>query len=468
MRWAEPLYMTVDNVLLVTIDSLRPDHLSAQGYDRATSPTMDRLGDSGVRFTQAIANGPSTRSSFPSILTSTYPLMYGGYTYLSDERPFIAQTMSEAGYETAAFHSNPHVGAPQNYDTGFDSFNDTAEGSDDLATVKDRVERLLDPESALYRLLRRAYHVFSMTTDAEAYARAPTINENALDWLEHDRDPDSPFFLWIHYMDVHYPFQPPDSYMQELGLDPLSKRRVADLNGRMQEDPDSLDEDDREDLVQLYDAEIRYTDDHLDDLLHRLDELGVRDDTAVMVCADHGEAFGEHGRYGHHPYLYDELVKVPLIVDTPGVTADPCDTQIELLDIGPTIYDLTGVETPDSVQGTSVLDAIDGERDEIAITAASGENVVAENVDEWKFFACRTPEWKCFWRVADGEVELYDLIDDSAESQDRSQQEPDTVDRLRSHIEDHLDEARATELSLPDIEHSGEVKQRLRDLGYKQ
>jgi len=202
--------------------------------------------------------------------------MYGGYTYLNDERPFIARTMSEAGYETAAFHSNPHVGAPQNYDTGFDTFNDTAEGSEDLATVKDRVERLLDPDSKLYRLLRRAYHVFSMTTDSEAYARAPTINKNAVQWLEKQRDTDAPFFLWVHYMDVHYPFQPPEEYMEMMGVTPLSKRRVADLNGRMQEDPDSLDENDRSDLLNLYDAEIRYTDDHLSSLISSLEELGLR------------------------------------------------------------------------------------------------------------------------------------------------------------------------------------------------
>ena len=463
--------MTASNALLVTIDSLRVDHCSGMGYERETTPTLDALADDGLSFSQAIANGPSTRSSFPSILTSTYPLMYGGYTYLSEERPFLARTFSEAGFDTAAFHSNPHVGAPQNYDTGFDTFNDTAEGSDEVASLKDRVERVLDPDGILYRLLRRGYHMFTMATDSAAYARADTINENAIEWLDERADSDDPFFLWVHYMDVHYPFQPPDEYMRELGLDPLSNRRVADLNGRMHEDPESFDEQDRADLLQLYDAEIRYTDDRIGDLLDHLDTLGVRDDTAVAVCADHGEAFGEHGRYGHHPFLYDELLKVPFVVDAPGL--DPADhpeegdTQVELLDIGPTLYDLTGVEPPEAVQGESVLDALDDDGERIAISASSGENVMAKHVDEWKYFACRTPDWKCFWRVADEEVELYDLAADPGETRDVSHENTETVERLRGHIEAHLEDARATELDLPDVEKSEEVKQRLRDLGYK-
>lgn len=461
--------MTTPNVLLVTIDSLRADHLSTTEYERETTPVADALADDGVHFTQAIANGPSTRSSFPSILTSTYPLMYGGYTYLSDNRPFIARTMSEAGYETAAFHSNPHVGAPQNYDTGFNTFNDTAEGSEEMASLKDRVERHLDPNGLLYRFLRRAYHLASMATDSAAYARASTINENAINWLTKQRDPNEPFFLWVHYMDVHYPFQPPEESMRELGLEPLSNRRVADLNGRMQEEPESLDEADKEDLLKLYDAEIRYTDHALGELLDQLERLGVRDGTAVIYCADHGEAFGEHGRYGHHPYLYDELLKVPFIIDAPEISASSCDKQIELVDIGPTVYDLTGVDTPAAIQGTSVIETLnDPNADETAIAAASGNNIVAKNVDEWKYFACRTPNWKCFWRIADEEVELYDLNEDPDELQDVSQQKPEVVDRLRGHIEDNLAEARATELDLPEIEHSETVKQRLQDLGYRQ
>ena len=105
--------MTASNALLVTIDSLRVDHCSGMGYERETTPTLDALADDGLSFAQAIANGPSTRSSFPSILTSTYPLMYGGYTYLSEERPLLAPTLSQAGFHTPAFPPKPPVAAPQ-------------------------------------------------------------------------------------------------------------------------------------------------------------------------------------------------------------------------------------------------------------------------------------------------------------------------------------------------------------------
>lgn len=458
--------MTADNVLLVTIDSLRSDHLSSMGYHRETSPTIDRVAKDGLTFTQAVSNGPSTRSSFPSILTGTYPLMFGGYTYLSDERPFLARELSSAGFQTAAFHSNPHVGAPQNYDIGFDSFCDTAEGSDEVASLKDRVERVVPSDSHLYSLLRRAYHLLTMSTDTEAYARAPTINQQAKSWLDDEWNGEDRFFLWIHYMDVHYPFTPAADSMEELGLDTLSKRRVADLNGRMHEDPDSLTEEDVTDLCELYDGEIRYTDQHVSRLLSDLESRGIRDETAVIICADHGEGFGEHGRFGHHPHLYDELLRVPLIVDAPSISPREDESQVSLVDIAPTIYDLTGVPTPGDVQGESLLSVIDEEEERVAISASSGENVMARNIDEWKYFATRTTDWKCFWRRDIDTVELYDLNADPRELEDVSESNPEVVERFCSSLTDHLETAKATELDIPSVQKSDTVKQRLRDLGY--
>lgn len=296
-----------------------------------------------------------------------------------------------------------------------------------------------------------------MTTETSAYTPAAEITDKAIKWIS-SRDGDSPYFMWLHYMDVHYPFTPPDRALEQIGVDPLSTRRKADLNGRMQEDPESLTEEDRADLLDLYDGEIHYVDHNLDRLLSELEARGEREDTAVVLTADHGEAFGEHDRYGHHPYGYDELLHVPLVFDVPGRDGGDIDQQVELIDVPPTLYDLCGIETPDSVQGRSLVPLMDGESrdDGVVVCTSRGGDMLAT----------RTPEWKLFWDREKDAVELYDLSADAGETKDVSDNNPEVVDQFVALLEDHVAQARATDAELPDVERSEEVKQRLEDLGY--
>jgi arylsulfatase A-like enzyme len=385
--------------------------------------------------------------------------MYGGYWYLDNKRPFLAQALRNEGLTTVGYHSNPHLSSGQNYDAGFDIFNDSAEGSDSVASIKDRVERRLDPDSRIYSLLRRAWHFFTLSTDTSAYAKAPTITQNALDWFDETWDGEEPFFIWLHYMDVHYPFQPPKRFLEELDIDPLSKRRVAELNGKMQENPEDLTEEDVDDLLKLYDGEIRFTDHYIGKVLDELEERNILNETIIVITADHGEAFGEHGRFGHHPYLYDELLRVPLIFHAPRLGSRTIDQQVSLLDLGPTLYDLLDIETPDAVQGTSFAPLLRGEEmnEEVAIATGKGGGTLA----------CRTSEWKCFWQVEENKVELYDLEQDPAELNDVSRDHPEIVTEFREQMEAYLEAAEGTDIDLPDIETNTEVEQRLRDLGYR-
>jgi arylsulfatase A-like enzyme len=450
--------VTVSNVLLITIDSLRADYQELINIEVDPLAIMNECLDETVEFSQAIANGPNTPSSFPTILTSTHPMMYGGYRYLDERRPFVAETFRKAGYDTVAYHSNPHLGKDHNYQTGFKIFNDSAEGSDTVAGLKNRVEDRLDPDSRLYSMLRRLWHWFTMSTGTAAYAKAETITENALRWFETEHDGD-PFFMWLHYMDVHYPFQPPDEAMDDIGFDQLSTRRVAELNGKMQEDADSLTEADVADLLKLYVGEIKAIDQQIDRLFDLLEVKNLLSETVVIVTADHGEAFGEHGRFGHHPYLYDELLRVPLIVHAPGLESRTIDQQVSLLDIGPTLYDLLDIETPDAVQGISLTPLLYGKKlnQEVAIATGNGGGTLA----------CRTSGWKCFWQVEENEVELYDLQEDPDELNDVSIDHPDIVTEFREQMETYLEAAEGTDIDLPDIETNTEVEQRLRDLGYR-
>jgi len=450
--------MDQPNVLLISVDSLRYNRTFSERNGTLLAPHIGSLQSGSLTLANAVANGSATRSSFPSILTSTLPLTYGGYSYLDDERPFLTRTLKREGLTTVGYHSNPHLGSEQNYDTGFDTFNDSAEGSDSVATIKDRIEHRLDPDSRIYSLLRRAWHYFTLTTETSAYAKAPTITENALDWFEDEWNEEDPFFMWLHYMDVHYPFQPPEQFLEELGIDPPPKHRVAELNGKMQEEPDELTEEDVDDLLKLYEGEIRFTDHYIGKILDELEERGILDETIVIVTADHGEAFGEHGRFGHHPYLYDELLRVPLIIHAPGYEPRTIDQQVSLLDLGPTLYDLLGVETPDAVQGRSFEPLLRGEEMEEEVAIATGKG--------GETLACRTSEWKCFWKVEEDEIELYNLQSDPDELEDVSTDYPDVVAEFREVMQSYLDEAEETDIDLPDIEESAEVEQRLRDLGY--
>jgi len=455
--------MESPNVLLITIDSLRHDYETLLDIDADVLSRVRETLPDPITFSQVVANGSNTPSSFPSILTSTHALMYGGYDYLDDRRPFLAATLQEAGFETVAYHSNPHLGSNHNYDFGFDTFNDSAEGSDTVAGLKDRIEERLDPNSRLYSLLRRVWHLVSLSTDTGAYAKASTISDNAIDWLQGYENTD-PFFMWLHYMDVHYPFTPPAACLTELGVTPPSNRKIADLNGRMQEAPDSLTEADIETLLKLYLGEIVFVDRQLDRLFGVLDDRGLLSDTAVFVTADHGEAFGEHGRFGHHPYMYDELVHVPMIASVPGYEGDTITEQVSLADIGPTIYDIVGIGTPSSVQGESFQPLLDGaEREQhIALCTAGGGSILAS----------RTPNWKCLWsrdgklELDGGETELYALDTDPAETTDVSGEYPAIVDRFVDRMKTYVADAERTDTALPSVEENDETKQRLKDLGY--
>ncbi|SDE80932.1 sulfatase [Halorientalis regularis] len=450
--------MSVSNVVLVTIDSLRYDR--ALQSDRAVTPapTLSRLAKDGFCFNRAFANGPNTPSSFPTLLTGTYPAMYGGYRYLDERRPFLSATLQDAGMRTVGYHSNPHLGPEKNYNHGFDTFNDGAEDDDDARTIKNFVDEQVPSDSRLYTVLRRIWHYVTMKTETSAYAPATEITDRAIDWLESDWDGHSPYFMWLHYMDVHYPFTPPDRFLEDIDVDPLSTRRTADLNGRMQEDPDSLTAEDQSDLLDLYDGEIRYMDHNLNRLLEKLEAQDAREDTTVVVTADHGEAFGEHDRYGHHPYNYDELLHVPLVFDVPGRDGRQIDQQVSLIDVPPTLYDLLGVETPEAVQGRSLEPLMAGEEreEQVVVCTASGGGMLAT----------RTPEWKLLWDREADTVELYHLTEDPGEEHDVSAESPEIVEQFRALLEDHAAEARATDTDLPEVEESDEVKQRLEDLGY--
>ncbi|MFB6219673.1 MAG: sulfatase, partial [Halobacteriaceae archaeon] len=346
------------NVLLLTVDSLRADRVSAE---RGLTPRIDALGRDGAAFEQAVTHGHGTPVAFPAILSGTYPMLYGGCSELAPERPVLARFLQDAGYETAAFTSNPHLFERYGYDIGFDVFNEYSETGDGdaggstplIERVRERLKHHLQDGSLAWNLLRRVYYLAMTVTEQRPYAPADAINGHVLDWLD-GRDGDRPFFVWAHYMDTHYPFYQGADRLDEVGADPIPTGRQRRLNRLMNESPEQLSSEDVADLNALYDAETRFVDEHVGALLDELDRRGLREETLVVLTSDHGEALGEHDAFGHYQALYEELVRVPLVVAGPDVPAATVEHQTGLVDIAPTVLDYAGVEHSAPFSGESV------------------------------------------------------------------------------------------------------------------
>jgi arylsulfatase A-like enzyme len=328
--------MNRPNVVLVTVDALRRDRLSCYGYDQETSPNLDSLAAENLQFTDALSASSHTREAVPALLTSRYPEAFSaaGYRLVG---PSVASSLSEAGYRTGGFHSNPFVSRAYGFDDGFDAF------EDDLYLGDSKV-------------LALAQRLFDKIRNRQ-YAPAETIVDQSLSWVD-SLSGESPFFLWSHFMDAHGPYQPPAAYRE--GNPPsISDRASRDLYNRSVDDPESVTEEECALQTSLYDDEIRYVDDQIGRLLDALDDRGLLEDALVVVTADHGEAFGEHGYYGHPRRLDEELLAVPLVVAGDAVGDDEVTVPVSTLDVVPTIADEAGVTLDYTTAGESLLAVAD-------------------------------------------------------------------------------------------------------------
>ncbi|RPJ44317.1 MAG: hypothetical protein EHM19_06980, partial [Candidatus Latescibacterota bacterium] len=286
------------NILLVTIDTLRSDHLTSYGYGRETSPTFGRVAESGALFLSTVASTPFTQPSTASILTGLYPQSHGVRNHpnlLVDERLTLAEVLAENGYMTAAFSSQGLLVPQWGFGQGFRLFERVGGAAGFDVTILGRVLERLG-----VRPIDRNW-------------RADAVSNMAVRWL--DSGPRAPFFLWLHYLDPHFPYDPPPGYERKFDSGsaaakltdlhtPDGHRRLFDLG---------LSEEQVRRNVDLYDCEIRFTDDQIARVIGKLEERGIARNTIVVITADHGESLGEHGLYfAHTHFLYDPAMLVPL------------------------------------------------------------------------------------------------------------------------------------------------------------
>jgi arylsulfatase A-like enzyme len=430
------------NVLLIVVDALRADHLGAYGYARETSPFFDRFSKQGVLFEHVTSQSSWTKTSMASLfsgLEAETVQVFGFKDTYPEEVLTLAEILSRHGYETSHIQTNAWLYQEFGFNQGFG----------DYAVLRSNTERWPDKKAAI---------------------RAWAVNEQARAWLS-SRDRDRPFFLYLHYMDVHDPYIPPPPHNRM--FDPEFPRELRDyifslkflrnekyifsptaeqLYEQLKQDQDMLAH-----LISLYDGEIHYFDQEFESLMAYLEETGLIENTLIIFASDHGEQFLEHGALRHGTSLYREELEVPLVFSLPG--ALPADRRIKHpvrnLDIMPTVLDILGIQEELELEGRSLYPLMRGRADKVEPACAYSRLRLLydfpENNRDQALIQDR--EWVLIKDFIRGSQELYNLAEDPDEKHDLADKRPDRVKDLSARLVEHLETVPAlrNRLGLPDV-----------------
>ncbi len=385
------------NVLLISIDTLRPDHLSCYGYGRQTSPRIDRLAAEGVLFENHISSSSWTLPAHAAMFTSVNDSVHGCHeatgTALSPAFTTLAERFQAAGYATGGFFAGPYLHPAFGLGQGFDDYVNCCAGGDVL-DGNDVQSWAMDPT------VMRASHQ-GVTNE--------TVFAAGRDWLESHRE--QPFFAFVHLWDVHFDFEPPAPYdtMFDKGYEGEITGRDFFFDPRIDA---NLPERDKAHLVALYDGEIAWTDSIVGRFLDALEAWGLVEDTIVAVTSDHGTEFFEHGWKGHRTTLYDELIRIPLVIRYPRAieAGRRVSAQTRIVDLGPTLLELAKLAPPDDVMGASLVALARGDTDVFPHPAISELYSVGRRLR-----SVRTLESKLLDDQARESVVWFDLVSDPRE-----------------------------------------------------
>ncbi|MBW2495026.1 MAG: sulfatase [Deltaproteobacteria bacterium] len=443
------------NVVLISLDTLRADHLGIYAHAHETSPNIDDFFASGAVFTNAYASSPWTLPSHASMMSGQHSSTNGSRIHplttprfyidpISEATVTLAEVFRAAGYRTAGFTGGGYVSPEFGFDQGFDVYE---------STESTRMKEALD---------------------------------RALPWLSADRD--EPFFLFLHAYDVHR-YDPPELLGETPAREydgPLKWLRERDAlaieRGANQHDLGELEEADLAYLRLLYDSEILNVDRQLSRLFSMLEDSDLLDRTVVLLTSDHGEAFGEHaGAIGHAESFYEGVMRVPLLIRAPGqpTAVRPRDL-VQIVDIAPSLLELAGIAIPGGMQGISLVPALLGSelpKRPAILEADDRDTQAAVVVDGFKYIdpavVSHDPLDPRFWKLAarglvwrSGRLpELYDLRPDPGEQRNLAKLEPD---RARVYSELLRSEVRRLRVADPGgiREAPGELVDQLRALGY--
>lgn len=410
------------NLFLISIDTLRSDHLSPYGYAKPTSPFLARLAAEGRLYRQAVVNTHGTTPSHATILSSLPQEIHRvGYTGSAEDRvpeaiPLVQTVLGEAGYWTLGVTGGGNAGGKFGFDRDFDRFDDKSRA---VVTGIDRFFALLDQRPA-----------------------------------------EQPVFGFFHTYEVHSPYTPPAEYRSTFGpgegsVEPTSEKLVEWAH-RAHE----LAEEDLRHIVAQYDGGIAHTDGSMERFFAGLEERGLLKSSLLIITSDHGEEFGEHGGLLHRGLLYDELLRVPMILWGSCLAGESGerDDLVSSLDIAPTLLACAGLQPPKSWQGRDLLTTAE-------TTNPPGTEPIISQYGR-TLYSVRTATWKLI--VSEGEArELYHLEDDPHETTNLAAKEPGTVENLLLYLRKWRQQQAAAGAAQPgNVELSDEDKRHLEALGY--
>ena len=423
------------NLILISLDTVRRDRLSAYGYAKPTSPALRRVAEQGIRYERAVTVSPWTIPSHYTLFTGLYPNRHGVWDYkqaLDEEIPTLAQLLAADGMRTFGVVSTQAIKSAKSFGRGFERFRYISEWR-----TGESGRRFI-------------------------YNPGVEVTDLGLFWL--DEIGDAPFFLFLHYYDAHSDYSPQPRFRRAF-VEPYGgelKGRNAELL-QVRKGVRQLDAADVAFLSQLYDAELRQLDDEIGRVTRYMEKHGLDENTLLVIVSDHGEEFMEHGKILHGTSYYDETIAIPLILRGPGL---PRGLRVEaltsLIDLPPTILSVLGREIPPDMQGIDLsADWAPGRsraRRPLVFAEADWQNEVPA-----LYRMVRDERYKLIFNTRDESAELYDMHADPAEAHDVSEKLPERTAQMRAAARAYMsDEYRAESTEEP----SPEALEQLRALGY--
>lgn len=438
--WYEPIIHNLDekskttNVIFILIDALRADHLSSYGYRRKTSPTIDNFAKKGVRFSKAFSQAPWTKPSVASFFTSLYPSAHrtqkGQFEQykknikvdtLNRSIKTMAEIFAENGYLTVGFCNNPHIKSIFGFAQGFDTWD-------------------------------------------ERWGDCKKMNRRALNWLK--KNGSKPFFLYLHYMDVHGPYKPPKPY-NELFKDSNDKRQVPEKWLKTY-----LGLGDHTDLgyyIAQYDGQIKYLDDQLHIFFKKISRMGIGNNTLFILTSDHGEEFLEHGGMEHGFTLYNELLHIPLMMKMDGSLPRGLviENHVQLIDILPSILHLLNIKHKSILQGKSFIPLPENNQFKINTDTF----VFSEMLNRGNQSAINRGKFKYIKNNNNKNEMLFDLANDPLEHVNLANQMNEEIRIFRNILKKVKKSTLAAFKKLKlkkekDVEIDEQLKKKLKTLGY--
>ncbi|MCP4231118.1 MAG: sulfatase-like hydrolase/transferase [bacterium] len=337
------------DIIIISFDALRRDYVSSYCNDYVETPNLDTFAERGYRYENSCSNSPWTLPSLMTMCTGQYPSVHGiEFEKLPADLPTFAQVLKGHGYRTEAYTGNGVMKREYGFEKGFDKYLVHTEDDWYYPIRNTAVGRLL------YQIDRKAPSFLKLGkhTDSTIWC-----TETLCDRVITLRRDDKPYFLWVHLMDPHTPLTPPLEYINREEKEAI-KLRDFGLSKTIGSNEDNYDVKNKDTLIELYAAEVRYVDDVMGSVVEMFDDYGVWDDTLIILTADHGEEHFEHGEYGHCRTLYDDITAVPLIVHFPDESSGVIDTPSSVIDIPTTVLSYIGSDKTAITEGNDLYSYI--------------------------------------------------------------------------------------------------------------